>query len=138
MSKNDLHFCSVEKTDLLRTEQNYNNDLLLNNITETGIKENSIWNKINYFNVTANATIDQMHDFDEGVYKYGIGYILYYYLYYYLNYYIYDIKNISLNTLNQQGLKGFDYASNNITNRTSPLREDEVKKKKLPFSARNE
>jgi len=126
MSKNDSHSCSVEKADLLRTEQNYNNDLLLNNTRETGIKENSIWNKINYFHVTANAAIDKMHDFDEGVYKYGMGHILYYY--------IYDIKNISLNTLNQR-LKGFDYASNNITNRPPPLREDEVRKKKLSFSA---
>jgi len=67
-----------------------------------------------------------MHDFDEGAYKYGMGHILYYY--------IYDIKNISLNTLNQR-LKGFDYASNNITNRLPSLREDEVRKKKLSFSA---
>jgi len=67
MSKNDSHSCSVEKADLLRTEQNYNNYLFLNNTRETGIKENSIWNKINYFYVTANAAIDKMHDFDEGV-----------------------------------------------------------------------
>jgi len=67
-----------------------------------------------------------MHDFDEGAYKYGMGHILYYY--------IYDIKNISLNTLNKR-LKGFDYASNNITNRSPSLREDEVRKKKLSFSA---
>lgn len=57
MSKNDSHSCSVERIDLLRTEQNYNNDLVLNNMKETGVKENNIWNKINDFHVTANATI---------------------------------------------------------------------------------
>lgn len=54
MSKIDSHSCPIEKTDLLRTEQNYNNDLLLNNMKETGIKENSVWNKVTYFHVTAN------------------------------------------------------------------------------------
>jgi len=43
MSKNDSHSCSVEKADLLRSEQNYNNDLLLNNTRETGIKENIVY-----------------------------------------------------------------------------------------------
>jgi len=43
-----------------------------------------------------------------------------------LYYYIYDIKEVSLNTLNEC-LKDFDYASNNISNRS--LRENEVRKK---------
>ncbi|XP_029674533.1 uncharacterized protein LOC115242409 [Formica exsecta] len=126
MSKNDSHSCPVKRTDLLRTEQNYNNDLLLNNMKETGVKENSVWNKVNYFHVTANAAVDKMHDFDEGVYKYGMSHILYHY--------IYDIKNVSLNILNER-LKGIDYASNNISNRLPSLRKDEVRKKKLSFSA---
>ncbi|KAL6418564.1 hypothetical protein ACFW04_012001 [Cataglyphis niger] len=63
-----------------------------------------------------------MHDFDEGIYKYGRSHILYHY--------IYNIKNVSLNTL-----KGFDYASNNISNKLPLLREDDVKKKRLSFSA---
>ncbi|KAL6418098.1 hypothetical protein ACFW04_013630 [Cataglyphis niger] len=92
ISKNDSHLCSVEKTDLLRTEQNLNNDLLLNNIKETSVKENN-----------------KMHDFDEEVYKYGISHILYHY--------IYNIKNVSFNTLNEH------------------LKEDDVKKKRLSFSA---
>ncbi|XP_011862141.1 PREDICTED: uncharacterized protein LOC105558828 [Vollenhovia emeryi] len=67
-----------------------------------------------------------MHDFDEGVYKYGMSHIL--------HHYIYNIKNITLNTLNDR-LKGFDYTSNNISNRLPALREHEVKKKHLSFSA---
>lgn len=125
ISKNDSYSCPVEKTDLLRTEQNYNNDLLLN-MRETGVKENSVWNKIHYFHVTTNVALDKMHDFDEGVYKYGMSHILYHY--------IYVMKDISLNTLNER-LKGFDYASNNISNRPPSLRQDEIKKKTLSFSA---
>jgi len=44
------------------------------------------------------------------------------------------ISKTSLNTLNER-LKGFDYASNNILNRSPSLREDEVRKKHLSFSA---
>jgi len=59
MSKYDSYLCPVEKPDLLRTEQNYNNDLL-NNVKETGVKENNTRNKVNHFHVTINAALDKI------------------------------------------------------------------------------
>ncbi|XP_036146073.1 uncharacterized protein LOC118646711 [Monomorium pharaonis] len=126
MSQNEAHSCVIEKENLLRTEINYNDDIKTKSFKDSGIKQNSIWNKIDYFHVTSNAMVDKMHDLDEGVYKYGMAHILYHY--------IIQTKKISLSCLNER-LKAFDYGSNNITNKPPLITDNEIRKKDLKFSA---
>lgn len=53
--------------ELLRTKQNYENDLHINNLGITGIKSVCVWNSINSFHVTENYFANIMHDILEGV-----------------------------------------------------------------------
>lgn len=51
----------------LRTEDNYDQDVLKANFSQTGIKEKCIFNEVDGFNITKNVSIDLMHDVLEGV-----------------------------------------------------------------------
>lgn len=57
--------CSKNCCDTLitrRTIENYNEDLQINDNSKTGIKENSIMNRVSNFHVTQNFAVDSMHD----------------------------------------------------------------------------
>lgn len=60
----------------LRNKQNYEADLLKNNETETGITNDCIFNTLPYFHCTLNLSLDLMHDFFEGIFKYDICQVL--------------------------------------------------------------
>jgi len=60
----------------LRNSFNYDNDVIINNASETGIKEKCVWNDLNSFWATENYSVDIMHDMLEGVCKYDLGLIL--------------------------------------------------------------
>lgn len=63
-------WCHVKK-GVLRAQtvslHNYNADLLLNNLTETGIKRECFLNRLQFYPVTDNAAPDIMHDILEGI-----------------------------------------------------------------------
>lgn len=59
-----------EKSEMLRTEKNYLQDVETNNMTLTGVKEWSIFNKVPYFHVVNGTTNDLPHDLLEGVLAY--------------------------------------------------------------------
>lgn len=79
-------FCKTVKTStqkecvlnpaLLRNENNYNTDLLQNDVAMTGIKESSILNLIDSFHVTQNFSVDAMHDIFEGICHYDLCHII--------------------------------------------------------------
>jgi hypothetical protein len=52
----------VEDQSLLRNVNNYNADVLVANVSETGIKHNAVWNEISGYHVTENWGFDIMHD----------------------------------------------------------------------------
>lgn len=58
---------TVQDDNLLRNIQSYTEDVLINNVSETGVKENCIWHQLSGFYVTTNYTVDIMHDLFEGV-----------------------------------------------------------------------
>lgn len=64
--RDDLLTLTTEKPDLLRNEENYAHQCNVNNVTVTGIKEISVWNKLINFHVTENRSVDIMHDLFEG------------------------------------------------------------------------
>jgi len=64
--RNDCQCMCDVNVNLLRNEKNYLADLASSSL-ETGIKEDSIWNKLHGFHVTRNFCVDVMHDLLEGV-----------------------------------------------------------------------
>jgi len=61
---------------LLRDKENYNFNIIENNVQKTGIKVKCVWDDVLDFHVTENFCVDIMHDLLEGVCKYEMGYIL--------------------------------------------------------------
>lgn len=51
----------------LRTEISYENEILVNDSSLTGRKEECVWNQIDSFHVANNKSVDIMHDIYEGV-----------------------------------------------------------------------
>lgn len=82
-----------EHQEMLRNEQNYSLDVEMNSPSNTGIKMESIFNKLPSFHVVSNLTVDAMHDvFSNGILQYGLVKIL--------NYALYEKQWISLKLLN--------------------------------------
>ena len=57
----------VEDVALLRTKDSVDADILVNNVSETGIRRSSELNKLTGFHVSENSAVDIMHDFLEGL-----------------------------------------------------------------------
>lgn len=69
--------CNVcERTALIRTEKDYESDLLRNDTVSTGIKQKCIWNELKSFSITDNISLDIMHDILEGVADYDMAFII--------------------------------------------------------------
>lgn len=67
MHKNQMKTTCVEDVSLLRNEENYEDDIAIDNLSDTGIKFRSIFNELQSFHVTRNYAPDIMHDLLEGV-----------------------------------------------------------------------
>ncbi|XP_071786527.1 uncharacterized protein [Asterias amurensis] len=65
--KDVLHVQVVEDLSLLRDKQNFDEDLVMNDVSKTGVKRNSELNQLESFHVCQNYTPDVMHDFLEGI-----------------------------------------------------------------------
>lgn len=55
---------------LLRNKENYEADILINNISLTDIKNRCVWNELQTFHVITNLFVDLMHDLLKGVCHY--------------------------------------------------------------------
>ena len=64
---------------LLRTVDSYNVDLLINDVSKTGINEECVFNEISTFHCILNAVVDIMHDIYEGVCRYVLCKLIIYY-----------------------------------------------------------
>jgi len=104
--KQVCHVQTQQLNDMMRNKINYASDLLLNDLSYTGIKERCVWNDLISFTVTDNFSVDIMHDMLEGVCKFEIGLIL--------KLMIFDFNYFSIETLNNQA---FDYGSLDIRSR---------------------
>lgn len=87
-----------EHADCLRRRQDYDYDVEVNKLSETGVVENSIFNQLPSFHVTENKVADAMHDFfSSGICKYGFVEVL--------NHFIYIKKNLTVKQLNDRRLE---------------------------------
>lgn len=60
-----------EKVEMRRTEENYYQDRVTNNMTATGVKDWSVFNTIPHFHVVKGTSNDVAHDLLEGVLPYS-------------------------------------------------------------------
>jgi len=86
---------------MLRNKTNYDEDISINNITLTGLKELCVFNQINSFHAAQNFAIDIMHDILEGMILKNM---------------IYDFNYFTIDTLNNR-IEYFNYGSIDIRNR---------------------
>ncbi|KAF0723633.1 Uncharacterized protein FWK35_00027468, partial [Aphis craccivora] len=74
--KSSLQKMLFESTECLRNAENYELDVLKDNVSETGIRELCVFNQIPNYHVTVNSVCDFMHDITEGVARYDMALII--------------------------------------------------------------
>lgn len=125
--KYECHLQTNQVDTNLRNRTNYDDDILKNDISMTGIKEPCVWNQLNSFHVTENYCVDIMHDMLEGVCNYDIGLML--------KIMVFDLKYFSIDILNNR-IELFDYGSIDIRSRPTLISADTLKSKgKIKMSA---
>lgn len=70
LSRAEAHHACIEMLSKLRTIDNYNIHLNLNDLSKTGIKGDCVFNQLPYWHCILNKVIEIMHDFFEGTNKY--------------------------------------------------------------------
>ncbi|KAL4143066.1 hypothetical protein QTP88_005438 [Uroleucon formosanum] len=101
--------CPLLQNDIsLRNSFNYDNDVIINNVYQTGIKEKCIWNDLNSFWATENYSFDIMHDVLEG-------------------YFTVEISNDRIET--------FNYGPIDIRNRPTLISTENLKYRVIKMSA---
>lgn len=75
-SKQNMQVQCKDDVSYWRNPENYEQDIIKNNETLTGIKERSIFNNLKNFHVTLNSALDSMHDLAEGICHYDMCYII--------------------------------------------------------------
>lgn len=89
---------TVEDASLLRTRENYDQDVKLS-YSETGIKETCVFHDIDDFHITENVSVDIMHDLLEGICGYVLRYLLYTFIHV-KKYFTLDILNLRIQNFN--------------------------------------
>lgn len=80
ITKNMSRKLCYEDVTILRNKINYAEDITINNVSITGIKERCVFNVLHSFDAVENYSVDIMHDLLEGVCIYEISYILYHFI----------------------------------------------------------
>ena len=116
------HFCLADKEKVQhvfeedefekRTKDNYQQHVMLNNSTITGIKHDSCLNTLKYFHVTEGVCVDIMHDVLEGVAPLEVKLLL--------RQLIYEDNLFTLEQLNDR-ISSFDYGYMNEKNKPSVI-----------------
>jgi len=109
---------------LLRNRENYEADILINNVSLTGIKDRCVWNELQNYHVITNLVADLMHDILEGVCHYDLCAIL--------EELISVKRYFTLQTLNDR-IQNFDYDFD-VGNKPSIIILDHIQAQKLKMS----
>lgn len=123
--KQELQQMCHQSNIFLRNVINYESDIKHNNVSETGVREQCIFHKIQHFHVTENLVCDFMHDIPEGVARYDMALIISGLI---------DQGCFTLNELNNR-LRYFNYGTTERKNVPPLIRETNIKKGILIMSA---
>lgn len=116
-----------EDSLLMRNITNYNHDVTINDIRNTGVNGDSFLNRLPSFHVTQNYCVDVMHDLFEVICHYDMCHII--------KYFTENVKYFSLNTLNSRK-SNFNYGSIEIGNISPSINTKHLQNVHLKMSAR--
>lgn len=125
LNASETQKATIEDPSMIRNEENYDEDVSVENKKETGIKRNSIFNTIYLFHVTHSAGVDIMHDLSEGVLRYNMCSIILYFI---------KKKIFTLKTLNDRK-RTFNYDYPDRGNKSVNIKVEKLKKGKVQMSA---
>lgn len=126
MSRVDAEKWCEEIISKLRNEDNYKADLGKQNSKQTGIVEDCVFNVLPYFHCTLNYSLDLMHDFFEGIFKYDICKIL-------LS--LIERKVLTLKELNNR-ISNFKYGSEEVRYISKILTKERLESDSLNMTAK--
>lgn len=126
MHKNDINNVHDESSCTLRDKSNYQAQIVIGNVTETGLTGECVFNELDGFHILDNPTVDVMHNQLEGNFQYDLALIL--------HYFITIMKFFTLAQLNER-LRGFYYGPNDKKNKPPQIDETQLKNKKLKMSS---
>lgn len=98
--KTALNSLLFEDTSLLRTSENYEQQLMQKDTSMTGIKDRCIWFRLDGFTLFEHTAVDVLHDFLEGTCRYTMHFLI--------TELIFKRKIVGLQIL-QNKLRSFDY-----------------------------
>lgn len=110
----------------LRTIENYETDLGVNNQTLTGVKGDCVFNQIAYFHSVLNRVLEIMHDFFEGIIKYVICKVLLHFI---------EDRILTLDEINTC-IDNLDYGKEEVQYIPRPLTLKKLQDDNLKMSAR--
>lgn len=125
LSKQDAEKLCEEIIDELRNKENYERDLQMNP-SLTAIAEDCVFNILPYFHCTLNYSLDLMHDFFEGIFRYDICQAIVYFL---------NKKYFTLEQLNSR-ISNFNYGSEDVRYIPNILTRDNLTANNLKMTAR--
>ncbi|XP_044582981.1 uncharacterized protein LOC123263999 [Cotesia glomerata] len=129
MDKNTCQNTILLSPELTRTVQNYKTDLKTNNITLTGIREKCVFNSASFYAVE-NFSVDEMHDFREGIAHDDLIEILSAITSQNSEYYEFSVSELN------ERLAVFDYGPIDSLNKPPFIRDDDLSKNnKLKMTA---
>jgi len=126
-SKSEALELFVENREIMRTINNYSEDVNTNNFISTGIYRESVLNQIYSFHVVTNYCVDIMHDIFEGICHYDMCHVILYYTQ--------TAKLFSLEKLNNRKTT-FNYGTIEVGNISPPITLLHLQKYHLKMSAR--
>lgn len=125
--KEDLQKGTSENIELMRTINNYDDDVRVNDFQSTGIIQESTLNNLPSFHVIENYYVDVMQDVFEGICHYDLSHAI--------TYFINKMKYFDLNTLNHRK-RTFEYGATEIQNLSGDIKLNHLQNKHLKMSAR--
>lgn len=118
--------CVCEDLALRRNIRNYNEDVLINDISETGVREFSAFNNIPFFHVAESSSEDTTHSVEEGILKYNVSGAL--------KILIYEDEIFTLEQLNKR-MQDFSYGEEEKSNTPKLITKKHLDESKLKMTA---
>lgn len=116
--------CYVDE-QLIRKVDDYNFDVIENNVSNSGIKELCVWNDVKGFKVLDQIGVDLMHDLLEGVIKYDLSFLI--------SYCVLELNLFTMEVLNSRMIN-FDYGPDKGS-KPSLLNINHIRKNTIRLSA---
>lgn len=121
----EMNHSTVENPEDRRNVHNYDEDVLMHNQTETGVREYAPFNYLPHFHVTDSSTEDLSHNVDGGVCHYNFLECFYYF--------IYNQRFFTLDMLNDK-IAAFPFGIDEQANIPQPITREHFKNTKFKMS----